>query len=489
MNRETGIGIYLDHNGTTAPKMPKIVSDAMTANHAQGNPSATYALAKHGQHLIEDMKAELLKLCGTNNQTYKVIPTSGACEANNYIIHGAITRYCKSVRDRNGAFGYARCPKPAIIMSSIEHKTSIQKADELELAGQCIVYRVHPHKDGRIYVADIIRAIDKAGAADGHPIVLVTIISANNETGICNNICAMAKECAKRNILFHTDITAQFGKYAIDLNDRCGIGAVSLTFHKFYGPVGIGALIIRCNYAANAVVTNNKDERIPALIAGTQYGGLRGGTENVALAAGALAAMRYNFAGRDAKNKKLSELRAHLIRCMRAPKNGLHVLGVTDELFANNTPNAREEEIIIAYWNIIDAQVRGLQMPKSTLIPNAVTVCELRPNTVNVICINLLRQQMPHIISCAFFYGPKPINRIAVQSELQSRGVIVSTGSACSMNNYSYVLRNMNIPSAVAANPIRITIGDTNTMEEMSTAANIIAQSCKHIVDSAAKKK
>src|SRR5439155_5519141 len=153
-----------------------------------------------------------------------------------------------------------------VVTTAVEHSAVLRPCQDLERRG-CLVTFLAVDRDGKVDVAELEAAI-------GPETVLVSIMWANNETGVLFPIEKIAELCRQKGVLFHTDAVQAVGKIPICLRDTA-INFLSLSAHKFHGPKGVGALYV------------NRRTRFNALVAGGgQENGRRGGTENVASMAG-----------------------------------------------------------------------------------------------------------------------------------------------------------------------------------------------------------
>lgn len=384
------------------------------------------------------------------------------------------------------------------MLSEIEHKTSINKAFELYNMGACAIDLITVDMDGSINPAKIKAALDARSSTGIYIVLMVSVMSANNETGVKNNIrdiatiCANHKVCCVSNtgtnliphnykVLFHTDATAMFGKYPTNMATCLGdtartpiYDAVSMSFHKLHGPTQCGALILNRKFIRRVDAAEaSLGIYVMPLISGTQNGGMRGGTENISLIAGAARAMKETYTNREQKNEQLARYRAMIVQKLRESQ-------ITIVTAINSDVNS--------HWAQIDAELNS--GPRSTgglLNPSG---------AVNMVIINVVdvTRQMPHVIICSFIYFDKSTNRFtvidkfAMRDALIARNAIVSTGSACSLNNDSYVLRCMKLPDMVKRNPLRISIGDNTTETKVRKFADIVAEVAKKLANNSLKR-
>lgn len=241
--------IYLDHNATT-PVLPEVLEAMLPYFKAEwGNPSSSYKFGSKLKTVIETARGQVADLIGANPR--EVIFTSCATESNNAAIHAALK---------------ANPQKRHIITSAVEHSSMLNYCLALEKENYRVTY-LPVDRDGLLKLADLETALADDTA-------VVSLMWANNETGVLFPVEQIAEICQARGVLFHCDAVQAAGKIEIDVR-KVQADYLSLTGHKFHAPKGIGALYIR-----------RKAPFSPYLHGGHQERGLRGGTENVALIAG-----------------------------------------------------------------------------------------------------------------------------------------------------------------------------------------------------------
>lgn len=289
--------VYLDHNATT-PLLPE-VADAMRACYASPllNPSSQHEYGRRARSTLEDARERIGALLGakvTGRDADRVIFTSGGTEANNLAVRGLLeARENRSAEVHPGEDRF-RSPgnKGHLLISAVEHPSIYRLADELACAGWR-VDRLGVDARGVVRVGRLPEML--------HPDTrLVCAILGQNETGVLQPVTELAVRCSERWIPLHTDAAQAVGKLAVDFR---GLGAATMSFaaHKFHGPLGIGALVVR----------HGVDLR-PQLFGGFQQAGLRPGTESVALAVGMLRALELWHAERDRRAARLARLRDRL---------------------------------------------------------------------------------------------------------------------------------------------------------------------------------
>src|SRR5690606_8194257 len=218
-----------------------------------GNPSSPHAAGRRARRLLEDAREEILALVGARPDADRLIFTSGGTEANNLAIRGLLP-----------AGG-------TLVVSSIEHPSVREPAQRLARRGTSVQWLPVDEKG----VARV-EAIEPWLAGGG----LLSVMLANNETGVIQPVAELAERSRAAGFLCHTDAVQALGKVDFGFRDL-DVDAMSISCHKIHGPVGIGALVCRAGVAPD-----------PLLQGGSQQFGLRPGTESVALAVGMCQAIR-----------------------------------------------------------------------------------------------------------------------------------------------------------------------------------------------------
>jgi len=244
--------IYLDHNATTP--VPPEVFEAMRPYFTEqwGNPSSSYKFGSKLKTVIETARAQVAELIGA--QSRDVIFTSCATESNNAAIHAALK---------------ANPGKRHIVTSAVEHSSVLNYCMALEKDGYRVTY-LPVDRDGLLKLADLENETTDQTA-------VVSLMWANNETGVLFPVKEIADFCRSRGVLYHCDAVQAAGKVEIDVSRDGGMQAdyISLAGHKFHAPKGVGALYVR-----------RKAPFSPLIHGGHQERNLRGGTENVPLIVG-----------------------------------------------------------------------------------------------------------------------------------------------------------------------------------------------------------
>ncbi len=237
--------IYLDNNATT-PVDPR-VREAMLPflGESFGNPSSPHAAGRAAREAVEKARAQVAALLGGRAES--IIFTGGGTESITTAIRGALA---------------AQPDKKHIVTSSIEHSATKNLCEQLEREGYEVAW-LRVDAGGRPDLGEFAAALRVNTA-------LVSVIWANNETGVIFPIEEMARVADGRRVVFHVDAVQAAGKVPIDLA-RVPVHLLSLAAHKMHGPKGVGALFVRSGLGLP-----------PLLRGGGQESGRRAGTENVA---------------------------------------------------------------------------------------------------------------------------------------------------------------------------------------------------------------
>jgi len=290
--------IYLDYNSTTP--IDAEVLDAMLPflRDGFGNPSSAHDLGRKAHDAIETARGEVASLIGA--EADEILFTGGGTEASNLAIRGARR---KSPRQQT------------ILTTIIEHPATEAPCALLERSG-VRVRRIAPRSDGRVDAADMIAAMDDATG-------LVSLIHAQNETGILQPVGEIARAARERDALIHIDAAQSVGKIPLDMR-ALGIDLLSIAGHKLYAPKGVGALYIRRGVGIE-----------PVLVGAGQERGLRPGTENVPyiVALGRACAIAARRMAGDMP--RIAALRERLLQALMKKVPGLQLVGDRDKRLPN----------------------------------------------------------------------------------------------------------------------------------------------------------
>lgn len=293
--------IYLDHNATT-PLHPEVVEVMRRVLQDDfGNPSSTHTEGARARARVEQARDQVAACLRT--EPGRVVFTGGATEANNTVLLALLEH-----ADRGS-------PRGGLVTTTVEHPSVIAPAERLRKAGVPVRF-VRVDREGRVDVAELLAAVDADTA-------LVSLIWANNETGVVQPVDEIAAALAERGIPLHVDATQAVGKWTVDLS-RTPIGYLSCSAHKLNGPKGVGCL-----------VAGGSGGVIPLLLGGPQEKRLRGGTENVPGIAGFGQACELASAGLAERMQRYAKLRDRLWSKLSADIEGLVRNGSTTHVLPN----------------------------------------------------------------------------------------------------------------------------------------------------------
>ena len=273
--------VYLDYQATT-PVDPRVLAAMLPwFTEKFGNPaSITHAYGREAEAAVERARGQLASLIKADPR--EIVITSGATEANNLAVKGALRFHTQFGKDR-------------IVTLVTEHKCVLESAKAMEAEG-CRATYLPVESNGLVDLDRLKAAIDDKTA-------IVSVMAAHNEIGVIQPLAAIGAICRERGVLLHTDAAQAVGKIPVDV-DAMNIDLMSISGHKIYGPKGIGALYMRRRPRA----------RIAALIdGGGQERGMRSGTLPTPLCVGLGEAAGLAEAEMAGEAKSLTALRQRFL--------------------------------------------------------------------------------------------------------------------------------------------------------------------------------
>lgn len=299
--------IYLDHNATTP--LDPLVLEAMLPylKGGFGNASSIHAEGREAKKALEESREVIANLLGAR-AVESIVFTSGGTEADNLAIKGVA--FALKEKGRH------------LVTSAVEHPAVLETLRFLETQG-FEVTSVPVDREGSLDLEAFRRALRPET-------ILISIMHANNETGVLFPLEEIGRIAKERGILFHTDAVQSFGKVPLNV-ETLQVDLLSLSAHKLYGPKGIGALYIRPGVKMVALHHGGHQER-----------NRRGGTENVASAVGFAKAAELASSRMGDEERRLRHLRDRLEAGILARIEGVRVNGRSAPRLANTSSLAFE---------------------------------------------------------------------------------------------------------------------------------------------------
>jgi cysteine desulfurase len=380
--------VYLDNNATT-PILPEVF-EAMRPYYLEqfGNASSIHHYGQHARAAVEKARASVAALL--NARPAEIVFTSGGTEADNLGIFGLVQR------------------GDHVITSTIEHSAVMNTCKRLEQMG-CEVTFVPVNNRGEIDPGDVRAALRPNTR-------LISVMMANNETGVIQPVEEIGKIAGEADVFFHTDAVQAAGKVPIDVQ-KIACDALSISGHKIHAPQGTGALFIKRGTLIQPLIYGGSHERQR-----------RAGTENLPGIVGL---------------GKAAELARQWLLHASAPKPGAN--GALESSGPAEMAAMRDRLQIAVLSAVEDAGVNGLDAPRV-------------PNTTN------------------FWFDH--IEGEALVIALDLKGLAVSSGAACSSGAIepSHVLLAMRLPHQRARASIRVSLGKQTTQEDIDFAIQVIPE-------------
>jgi cysteine desulfurase len=332
--------IYIDHNATTPLREEVLQAMLPYLCEEYGNASSLHHFGIQARRAVERARESVAAALGA--QPREIIFTGCGTESDNQAIKGV----AYANRDRGNH----------IITSRVEHKAVLQTCQYLEKHGFHVTY-LPVDAYGVVSPDSVAQAITDRT-------VLVSVMFANNEVGTIQPIAEIARVCRERGVPFHTDAVQAVGKLPMDVKEL-GIDLLSLSAHKFYGPKGVGALVVRKGVKID-----------PLLHGGHQERGLRAATENVAGIVGAARALEL----------RLDEM-AVVAQRMSALRERLHegIVSQIDHAYLNGHPTERLPGTLSMCFDYIEGEaiIMGLDLEGIAVSSgSACTSASLEPSHV-----------------------------------------------------------------------------------------------------------
>jgi len=365
--------IYFDNNATTPidTAVVEAMQPFLTTFH--GNPSSLHRHGRVVKTAVEQARQQVADLVKVNPD--QVVFTSGGTEANNLCIASA-----------------SSSKKHHILFGATEHPSVSEPIRQLSSSG-FIIDELPVNKEGGLN-EEVLKNSLRAETG------FISVMHANNETGVIQDIAPLASLAQEKGVIFHTDAVQSIGKMAVEFNSL-NVNLMSVSGHKIYGPKGVGAII-----------HDKKTPLEPLFYGGGQENQIRPGTENVASIVGFGQAAQL-------ASELLEERSKHLLGLQKSLEQGI-------------------------------SNISGLTIVSSE--------AERLPNTSQILLDSVDGEML--------------------LMQLDQRGVAVSSGSACSSQSKapSPVLKAMCVPDKLALIAIRVSLGQQNTLQEVSDFVSILKE-------------
>ncbi|MBS1856303.1 MAG: cysteine desulfurase [Acidobacteria bacterium] len=282
--------VYLDCHATT-PVDERVLRRMLPYfGEAFGNAASAHRFGWDALAAVELARRQVAALAGVEPK--EVVFTSGATESDNLAIKGAI--------GAAGGGGH-------IVTVASEHRAVLDSVRSLEQSG-CAATVLPPREDGRVDLESLRNAIRP-------DTVVVSVMYANNETGVIQPMEEIGAICREKGVLFHSDAVQAFGRIPLSM-ERDGIDLMSVTAHKMYGPKGAGALVVR-----------RRARLVAQMDGGGHESGMRSGTLNVPGIAGFGEACALAAECMAEESTRIAALRDRLLAALRRGIAGMHVNG------------------------------------------------------------------------------------------------------------------------------------------------------------------
>jgi len=297
--------IYLDNNATTQP-LPEVIEAMRACLHdAYANPSSVHQFGQTVRHKVECVREKVAQLLAASPK--EIIFTSGGTESINLAIRGGLRIHPHRRR---------------FVTTAVEHPAVLRVVEQLAAEGYTVDY-VGVDQEGRLDESEWAEKITDQTA-------LVSLIHANNETGVMFDVPRLAAVAAQKGVPIHVDAVQSAGKVPIDVSSW-PVQLVSIAGHKFHGPKGVGALYVRRRTRIEPLILGGSQERL-----------LRGGTENVEGIVGMGVASEIAMRDRAQTTENVRRLRDDFESGVRASIPYSHVTGQGAERIYNTSNIAFE---------------------------------------------------------------------------------------------------------------------------------------------------
>ena len=295
---------YFDYNATTPVAQSVLEAMLPFFEERWGNPSSVYSFGHDLGEAIEQARRQVASLIGAESK--EIVFTGCGTESSNTALRSGVSHDPK---------------KRHVVMSTVEHPANLEMGERLEAEGVSVSY-LPVNEDGLIELSEL-KAMLRPDTA------MVSMMWANNETGVTFPIADIGALCRSRGILFHSDAVQAAGKVPLDVG-AAKVDYLSLTGHKLYAPKGVGALFVRDGAPVRSLI-----------VGGGQEKGRRAGTQNVAFIVAMGAAAEFVRSNLETEARRLGALRDRLEAALMA-STGCRRNGSAEHRLPNTTNLAFE---------------------------------------------------------------------------------------------------------------------------------------------------
>jgi cysteine desulfurase len=269
--------IYLDNAATTALRLEVATEMLGILQNEYGNPSSSHSFGRTAKSKLELARKTIAQLLNVSAQ--EIIFTSGATEANNWVLQNAVTNL----------------QVKRIITTRIEHHAVLHAVEFLQKKQQIQVDFVKIKTDGSIDINHLMELLSEETPT------LVSLMHVNNETGSILDLEEIAKICKQHAVYFHSDTVQSVGKMELDLQ-KILVDFMVASAHKFHGPKGVGFAFIRKGLSLKPIFHGGEQEK-----------GIRPGTESLHNIVGMAKALQVSYQNLDAERNYIQELKEYTI--------------------------------------------------------------------------------------------------------------------------------------------------------------------------------
>lgn len=350
--------LYFDYAASTPiePRVAQKMQEILIQTEFCGNPSSNHSYGKKAHEAIQHARAQIADLIHADQNTIQntLIFTSGATESINLAIKGVAQFYQRK--------------KNHIVTCQTEHRAVLESCQYLASLGFEITY-LKPNADGTLDIEQLIDSLR-------NETILVSLMHANNETGVLHDIETIGRHLREREIFFHVDAAQSIGKIPINIKESC-IDLMSFSAHKIYGPKGIGALFVN---------DKPKVRLIPQLHGGGQERGWRSGTVPTHQCAGMGEALAIAKQAMFLENEKILNLSQKFMR----------ELSHLPQVFLNGHPSARLPHILNICFAGIDRDQLLAKLNNNIAISASSACTGTSLDTSHVLRAMGLRNELAH---------------------------------------------------------------------------------------------